>query len=122
VRLGRPRWQVRLDSLPARALPGGMTVHEAQGFTARLQGLGGLPDLPPNRGLMIRTRAVHTLTMRFPLDLVWLGRGGEVLRVDRAVPPRRQRSCRRARAVVELRAGAADAFLTAARDGYTALR
>jgi uncharacterized membrane protein (UPF0127 family) len=56
---------------------------------------------------------VHTFTMRFPLDLVWLGRDGRVVRVDRDVPPRRLKACLRARAVVETPAGAADRFLTA---------
>jgi uncharacterized membrane protein (UPF0127 family) len=40
--------------------------------------------------------------MRFALDLVWLGPGDEVLRVDRAVPPWRVRTCRRAVAILEV--------------------
>jgi uncharacterized membrane protein (UPF0127 family) len=51
--------------------------------------------------------------MRFALDLVWLGADGAVVRVDRAVPPRRMRTCLRARSVVEVAAGRADAFLAA---------
>jgi hypothetical protein len=39
------------------------------------------------------------------LDLVWLDAAGSVVRVDRAVPPRRVRACRAARSVVELPAG-----------------
>jgi hypothetical protein len=33
--------------------------------------------------------------------------------VDRAVPPRRMKACRRARSVVEVNAGSADEFLAA---------
>lgn len=55
--------------------------------------------------LFPRTRSVHTFGMRFALDLIWLGADGEVLRVDRAVPPRSVRLCRGARAVVEVSAG-----------------
>jgi uncharacterized membrane protein (UPF0127 family) len=47
--------------------------------------------------------------MRFALDLVWLDARGAVVRVDRDVPPRRLRACRRARSVVELAAGSAPA-------------
>jgi uncharacterized membrane protein (UPF0127 family) len=51
--------------------------------------------------------------MRFPLDLVWLGPAGEPVRVDRAVPPRRLRTCLAARSVVEVGAGRADALVDA---------
>jgi uncharacterized membrane protein (UPF0127 family) len=40
--------------------------------------------------------------MRFPLDLYWLGPAGEIVRVDRRVPPRRIVRCRAARSVVEV--------------------
>ena len=49
--------------------------------------------------------------MRFPLDLIWLGRDASVVRVDRDVPPRRMKACWRARSVVEVNAGTADDFL-----------
>jgi uncharacterized membrane protein (UPF0127 family) len=51
--------------------------------------------------------------MRFDLDLIWLGRNGKVVRVDRAVPRGRMRFCVWARAVIESVAGQADAFLAA---------
>jgi uncharacterized membrane protein (UPF0127 family) len=44
--------------------------------------------------------------MRFALDLVWLDSDRRVVRVDRAVPPWRVRSCRAARSVLELRTSA----------------
>ncbi len=69
--------------------------------------------MPATVGLELRTSSIHTVTMRFPLDLVWLDRAGHVVRVDRGVPRRRFKTCLRARSVVELRAGAADAFLAA---------
>lgn len=77
---------------------------------ARLRGLAGLrPDAVAPRGALLlpRTRSIHTAAMRFPLDLVWLDRGGRVVRVDLAVAPWRLRSCRRAAAVLELPAGRA---------------
>ena len=115
-------WERRLGRLPACELGGGLRVHEALGLNARRRGLGGLEWLPPERALRLRARAVHTFTMRFALDLIWLGRDGEVVRVDRGVPPRRHRACRRARAVVETNAGCADRFLRQGVGGYTPIR
>jgi len=113
-------WERRLAALPARDLAGGLRVHDARGMRARGRGLGGLDALPADRALRIpRCRAVHTFTMRFALDLIWLGPDGAVVRVDRAVPPRRHRRCARARAVVETRAGCANRFLAAGIAGYT---
>jgi uncharacterized membrane protein (UPF0127 family) len=115
-------WERRLGRLPASELPGGLRVHEANTMNARRRGLGGLRELPAERALRLRCRAVHTFTMRFALDLIWIGRDGAVVRVDRGVPPRRHRGCARARAVVETRAGCADLFLSAGVAGYTSLR
>ena len=108
----------RLDELPGRDLPGGLRVAEARTRAARMKGLARLDAMPERLALHIpRCRSVHTFTMRFPLDLIWLGRDGEVVRVDRAVPPRRLRSCVRARSVVEANGGAADRFLAAGLAG-----
>jgi hypothetical protein len=73
----------------------------AHSLRARLVGLA-LRRRPPDHALLLpRCRSVHTFGMRFPLDLVWLGRDGRPVRVDRAVRPWRVRSCRRAVAVLE---------------------
>jgi uncharacterized membrane protein (UPF0127 family) len=102
----------RLDGLPARRLPGGARVVEAAGWRARLLGLAGLDAMPARTALHIpRCRSVHTLGMRFALDLVWLDAAGRPVRVDRGVPPRRVRSCRGARSVLEAAAGTAREFL-----------
>jgi uncharacterized membrane protein (UPF0127 family) len=104
----------RLDALPARALDGGRRVACAARRRDRLRGLARLDTLPAAYALHIpRCRSVHTFTMRFALDLIWLGRDGEVVRIDRAVPPNRMKSCLGARSVVEANAGAADAFVAA---------
>jgi uncharacterized membrane protein (UPF0127 family) len=51
-------------------------------------------------------RSVHTVGMRFALDVAWLGRDGRVLRV-RALPPARvSRWVPRAAGVLEAEAGA----------------
>jgi uncharacterized membrane protein (UPF0127 family) len=104
----------RLDGLETRELDGGLRVAVARRRDERLRGLARLDAMPAAYALHIpRCRSVHTFTMRFPLDLIWLGRDGGVVRVDRAVPPNRVKSCLRARSVVEANAGAAEAFLAA---------
>jgi uncharacterized protein len=74
---------------------------------ARLCGLAGLRGPPPGDValLLAPCRAVHTFGMRWSLDLVWLGLDGRVVRVDEDVGPWRARSCRGARAVLEVPAG-----------------
>jgi uncharacterized protein len=82
-----------------------LTVLEARGPRARLLGLALLDDLPHDHAVLIpHCRSVHTLGMRFALDLTWLDADGRVVRVDRDVGPRQIRSCRAARAVLERRA------------------
>jgi uncharacterized membrane protein (UPF0127 family) len=104
----------RLSGLPARELPGGLRVAQALSRASRLRGLARLDGMPAGVALhLLRCRSVHTFTMRFPLDLVWLGASGRAVRVDRAVPPRRLKTCLRARSVVETPAGGADRFLAA---------
>ena len=104
----------RLDALPGRDLPGGLRVAEAHTRAARLKGLAKLDALPASAALHIpKCWSVHTFTMRFPLDLIWLDKEGRAVRVDSAVPPRRLKACLRARSVVEANAGTADAFLGA---------
>jgi uncharacterized membrane protein (UPF0127 family) len=106
----------RLDALEHRALPSGLTLVVAGDRRARTLGLARLPGLAPDRALLIeRCRSVHTAGMRFALDLVWLDGSGEVVRLDSAVPPRRLRTCMRARSVVETAAGSGERFAEALR-------
>jgi uncharacterized membrane protein (UPF0127 family) len=104
----------RLDGLPVHELDGPHRVVVASTRRSRMLGLARLDRLPPATALHIPAcRSVHTFTMRFALDLVWLGRDGRPVRVDRDVPPRRLRTCLRARSVVECDAGAAEGLLAA---------
>ena len=104
----------RLDALPARDLADGLRVARAERRPERMRGLAKLDGMPAAYALHIpRCRSVHTFTMRFPLDLIWLGKDGRPVRIDRAVPPNRMKLCLRARSVVEANAGTADDFVTA---------
>ena len=110
----------RFSGLTAHELADGRSVVVATTRASRMKGLARLDELPPGLALHIpRCRSVHTFTMRFPLDLIWLDRDGKTVRVDRSVPPRRLKGCLRARSVLECNAGAADGFLAA---GVEALR
>jgi uncharacterized protein len=74
----------------------------------RMKGLLGRRSLPAGEGLLIRPApSIHTFFMRFAIDAVFLGRDGNVLKVADNVTPWRARSCRGARAVLELAAGEA---------------
>jgi uncharacterized membrane protein (UPF0127 family) len=88
-----------------------MQVVIAGSWRLRLRGLAlRRPDSwPVDRGLEFpHTRSVHTLGMRFPIDLIWLDAHRSPVRIDRAVPPTRLRSNRHARSVIECHAGHAD--------------
>jgi uncharacterized membrane protein (UPF0127 family) len=112
----------RLAGLERRPLPGGLTLLVAGDRRARRQGLARLDALPAGHALLIeRCRSVHTLGMRFALDLLWLDRDGRLLRTDRAVSPRRVRTCLRARSVVEATAGEGERVAAALRTAASAL-
>jgi uncharacterized membrane protein (UPF0127 family) len=74
----------------------------------RMKGLLGRKSRPPNEGILIRPApSIHTFFMRFPIDVVFLSRDGEVLKIAEHVSPWRARSCRHSYAVLELAAGEA---------------
>jgi uncharacterized membrane protein (UPF0127 family) len=81
----------------------GADVRVATTRASRLLGLALLDRDDAGPGLLIPDcRSVHTCGMRFPLDLYFLGRDGEPVRVRRSVPPWRLAGERRACAVLEL--------------------
>ncbi len=62
----------------------------ASGFVDRLRGLLGRPRTAPDSALLIdRCGSVHTVGMRFPIDLVFVDRQWRIVRVTAAVPPGR---------------------------------
>jgi uncharacterized membrane protein (UPF0127 family) len=106
--------QERLAGLERIELEHGLVVFEARTWAQRRDGLARMTDLPPDWGLhLLRCRSIHTIGMRFDLDLLWLDRDRRVVRIDRDVAPGRLRTCLAARTVVEVAAGRADAFLAA---------
>jgi len=101
----------RLEHLPSRSLSGAVRLYVAGDRRARARGLAGLQRLSPDHALLLAgCRSVHTIGMRFALDLLWLDAAGEVIRLDADVAPRRLHTCLRARAVIETSAGCGERF------------
>jgi uncharacterized membrane protein (UPF0127 family) len=80
----------------------------AASFTARSRGLLGRSGLPSGEGLLIRPAgSIHTFFMRFPIDVVFLDRGGVVVKLVSDLRPWRVALARRGRDALELGAGEA---------------
>lgn len=89
-------------------------VLQAETWWERMRGLLGRKSFPPGEGMLLAPcRAVHTVGMRFPIDLVFLDPAGRVVRSASRVPPFRivaagKGACR----VLELPAGALETTQT----------
>ena len=80
----------------------------AQRPFTRMKGLLGSRELPAGDGLLLLPApSVHTLFMRFPIDVVFLDWGLKVIDVVEGLRPWRAAGRRRARAVLELALGEA---------------
>ena len=100
---------MKIETLRGRS---GVVVCErcaiADGPWTRLRGLLGRSGLPPGEGMLFRkTGSVHTLFMRFPIDVVFLDGDLRVLSVRESVPAWRAVKERGARITLELAAGEA---------------
>ena len=74
---------------------------------SRNRGLRGRDGLAPGTAMVIApSNAVHTFSMRFPIDLVFANREGIVVKTRAAVPKSRIAIALRGFAVIELAAGA----------------
>jgi hypothetical protein len=74
-----------------------------------MKGLLGRRGLESGEGLLLRPAgSVHTFFMRFPIDVVFLSREGEVLKVAADLPAWRVTGARKAKAALELAAGEAE--------------
>lgn len=76
----------------------------------RRKGLLGRTSMPGNAALFIAPcNGVHTFFMRFPIDIVFAGRDGRVVKVCHSVRPWRLALAFSAFATIELAAGVAGA-------------
>jgi|SRR5579884_969650 len=75
---------------------------------SRMRGLMGRAALEPEEGILLRPcGSVHTLFMRFPIDVVFCDGDLRVVAVRPEVPPWRGAAKRRAKVAIELAAGEA---------------
>ena len=75
----------------------------------RMRGLLGRKGLDEGEGLLLRPApSIHTFFMRFPIDVVFVARDGEVVKVVPALKPWRSAAARGARSALELAAGEAE--------------
>jgi uncharacterized membrane protein (UPF0127 family) len=85
-------------------------VSRASTSETRRKGLLGRESLLPGEGLWILPcEGIHTVGMRFAIDLIYLDRGRRIRKVVRNVRPWRISLCLSAHSVLELPAGAAEA-------------
>jgi uncharacterized membrane protein (UPF0127 family) len=83
----------------------------AESTLARMRGLLGRDGLEPGHGMLIqRTGSIQMFFMRFPIDVVFLGRDKAIVGIAHDVKPWRLAAARRARAALELPAGTAQSL------------
>lgn len=87
----------------------GKQVKLADGFLTRLRGLLFTNGLRPGEGLLLRPcSSIHTMGMRYDIDVLFLSKTGEVLRVEEHMRPGRLGiAVRGAWEVLELKSGEA---------------
>ncbi|MFH1057837.1 MAG: DUF192 domain-containing protein [Pseudomonadota bacterium] len=102
-------WQECFNLSQARLVAG--RVAPAHDLLPRIKGLLGRSGLDPDQGLWLAPcRQVHTLFMRFAIDVVFLDRRLRVVKVCRRLGPwRLSPLCWRAASALEMPAGAAAA-------------
>jgi uncharacterized protein len=83
----------------------------------RRTGLLSRDSLEKGEGLWIAPcEAVHTIGMRFPIDVLFLDRKRKVLKIRKDMKQWRMAACLRAHSVLELPAGIAEATGTSVGD------
>ena len=84
----------------------------AESTLARMRGLMGRERLEPGHGMLINgTASIQMLFMRFPIDVVFLGRDKAIVGISHHVKPWRGiAGARGAAAALELPAGAAKSY------------
>jgi uncharacterized membrane protein (UPF0127 family) len=87
---------------------GALRVRIADSFVSRALGLlVGAPLGQAEALLIAPCSSIHTIGMRYPIDVVFVDRNARIVRLFPAVRAGRIRLAQRARAVIELRAGEA---------------
>lgn len=120
--MAKRKWPDRVRVInPAREAVVGERVSVAQSMWARGRGLMWRAALEPGTGLLIDPcSSIHTMWMRFPIDVLYVDRDDVVVRADAAMPPWRIGPLfTGARYVVEVPAGTIERSGTAVGDRLT---
>lgn len=85
----------------------GERIGVAETSLTRMVGLLGKSGLEPGTGLLIMpSQAIHTVAMKFPIDVLFVDKKWRVVHLCPAMPPYRLSSIHwRARCVIELPSG-----------------
>jgi uncharacterized membrane protein (UPF0127 family) len=108
--------RLRITNLTRKTVLGD-SIDVADTSAKRRTGLLKHERLAPGEGLwIVPCESVHTFFMKFPIDLVYLGKDRKVKKVRHAVKPWRMSACLSAHSILELPAGAAEKSGTQAGD------
>lgn len=100
---------VTLDRIPPARDFGPVRV--AESAWDRTRGLLGRPPPAAGEGLLIaRCRSVHTVGMRYAIDVVFIDARGRIVRIVEGLRPMRMAMCLRSASVLELASGQARAL------------
>ncbi len=109
--------------IPSRSVMLAAKVCKAETLKDRMIGLLGRTTLPEEEGLwIIPCKSVHTIGMKFPIDVLFVDKSLSVVRVVHALSPGRMtRVCLTAKSVIELAAGVARRHAIAPGDRLQAI-
>jgi uncharacterized membrane protein (UPF0127 family) len=108
--------KLRITNLTRNTMLGD-SIDVADSSAKRRTGLLKHSGLGAGEGLwIVPCESVHTFFMKFPIDLVYLGKDRKVRKVRHAVKPWRMSACLSAHSILELPAGAAEKTGTQAGD------
>jgi len=87
-------------------------VELADSFIKRFMGLMFRKSMPQNHGLLLNPCSeIHTFSMRFPIDAVFLDSKNEILKIEYAMVPNKiGKSVKNAKCVLELCAHTAEKY------------
>jgi uncharacterized membrane protein (UPF0127 family) len=82
------------------------TVVVADHFFTRLRGLLGTKALPEGQALLIRPcNSVHTFFMKYNIDVLFVGKDGQILKIAEDMRPGQIAWCNKGAFVIELPGG-----------------
>ena len=85
-------------------------VEPADSFLKRFMGLMFRKSMPPDSGLLLSPcNAIHTFSMRFPIDVVYLDDMSIIVYIEKSMRPNKiGKTIKKAASVLELNMGIAD--------------